>query len=688
VSNGTKVDISRVNCVGRQLGRLAQKRGGEIQRVEMEIERLAGVTAIEKYQPAQWPVFLYGACGEDGVLRARVEELLARIVRMTAFWTTKRQRLIVALKKPAAPSLACSNCCKRLAKLALAWSNVFPSCRLAPARSTEGLAARDCPPHSFLFLLTQGMIDSSDPIAQSGDGPRASDTPLFPPCQLYKLPKRQYFVPKARVCQNLCSHSLSSGSRSLLYAKFLLPFILICLSGLCLQSQLVHAAERPNIILLLADDLGWTGLSCFGSDLYETPNLDALAERGVRFTSAYSACTVCSPTRASLMTGRYPARLHLTDFIAGQNRPFAKLKIPNWTKQLNAEEITVAEVLKDAGYRTGHIGKWHLNGRGAAARGTYPIDQGFDYSYARPANSQGYLLPEETESGSKYLTDALTDKACEFIDQSAGKPFFLYFAYNVPHTPIEGRQDLVDYFQNKVDAGAIHQNPIYAAMVASLDMSVGRIVDQLKRNALTDQTLIVFISDNGGLTQRYGKHDGFTDNIPLRRGKGSAFEGGVRVPAIIFWPGVTQANSVCHEPIITNDLFPTCLAAAGVESQDVESSDGRSLQPLLQDVTVKLDRDLFWHYPHYHAGGDSPYSAIRSGDFRLIEFHEDDSIQLYNLAEDIGEQRDVSLHLPDKTRELRSKLHRWRDEVNAQMPTPNPNYDESRAIQVKPDRIP
>ncbi|MEZ6138512.1 MAG: sulfatase [Pirellulaceae bacterium] len=471
------------------------------------------------------------------------------------------------------------------------------------------------------------------------------------------------------------------------YAKFPLLLILVCLLSVFLQDQRAEAAERRNIVLLLADDLGWTGLRCFGSDFYETPHLDALAARGVRFTSAYSACTVCSPTRASLMTGKYPARLHLTDFIAGQNRPFAKLQIPNWTKQLNSEEITVAEILRNAGYRTGHIGKWHLNGRGAAARGTQPVDQGFDYSYERPANSKGYLLQEESESGSKYLTDALTDKACEFIDQSAGEPFFLYFAYNVPHTPIEGRQDLVEYFQGKVDAGAIHKNPTYAAMVASLDMSVGRIVNQLERNALMEKTLIVFISDNGGLTQRYGKHDGFTDNIPLRRGKGSAYEGGVRVPAIISWPRVTQGNSVCDEPIITNDLFPTFLAAAGVETRNDESVDGRSLEPVLRDVTAKLDRDLFWHYPHYHAGGDSPYSAIRSGDLRLIEFHEDNSIQLYNLAEDIGEQRDLSQQLPDKARELRSKLHRWRDEVNAQMPTPNPKYDESRAVEVQPDRI-
>lgn len=445
-----------------------------------------------------------------------------------------------------------------------------------------------------------------------------------------------------------------------------------------------RGGERPNIILLLADDLGWTGLGSFGSDFYETPNLDALAARGVKFTNAYAACTVCSPTRASIMTGQYPARLHLTDFIAGQNRPYAKLQIPDWTKRLESRHVTIAETLKTAGYRTAHVGKWHLNGSGKHAIGTQPTDQGFDVSFERPPGTKGYFLKKNVLSatGSNYLTDLLTDKACEFIEESKADPFFLYFAYNVPHTPIQGREDLVKHFEEQVDANATHKNPIYAAMVASLDESVGRIVAELEQHQLSSKTVIVFISDNGGLTQRNGKHDEYTENLPLRRGKGSAYEGGVRVPAIVSWPGVAPSGAVSDEPIMTTDLFPTFQQIAGAGSPRGTDIDGVDLVPVLRDPSKSLDRDLFWHYPHYHAGGDSPYSAIRSGRHRLIEFHEDNSVRLYDLTDDIGEERDLSAVLPAKAAELRRKLHAWRTTVQAQMPSPNPNYDPARAANV------
>lgn len=460
-----------------------------------------------------------------------------------------------------------------------------------------------------------------------------------------------------------------------------IPVVLLFFAcGFLTTSQ---AADRPNIVLLLADDLGWTGLGCFGSDLYETPNLDALARRGVRFTNAHSACTVCSPTRASIMTGKSPAQLNLTDFIAGQNRPFAKLTIPDWTKRLESDEITIAETLQQAGYRTGHIGKWHLRGVNVDARGTTPLDQGFDESFERPKGSKGYLLkmPSEGESQSTYLTDALTDKACEFIDRAKAEPFFLYFAYNVSHTPIQGREDLVTHFHRKVRAGAVHNNPTYAAMVASLDESAGRVISKLKEHGLSDNTLVVFISDNGGLTQRHGKHDGFTENLPLRRGKGSAYSGGVRVPAIVSWPGIMSAGSVCDAPVITTDLYATFADAAGIDVPS-PSADGRSWKPLIHAPHTKIDRNLYWHYPHYHAGGDSPYSAILSGDYRLIDFHEDNSIRLYNVSRDIGEQTDLSSSMPDMAARLLSLLNQWRDSVDAQMPTPNPSYDSARAAEV------
>jgi arylsulfatase A len=462
--------------------------------------------------------------------------------------------------------------------------------------------------------------------------------------------------------------------------------ILIVILMVCAAQIDGLAQAKPNIVMFLADDLGWTGLGCFGSDLYETPNLDALAESGMMFTDAYAACTVCSPTRASVMTGMYPARLRCTDFIAGQNRPYARLSIPDWTKRLDTKYITIAEALSGAGYRTAHVGKWHLEGKGDAAVGTDPVSQGFDVSVAKPAGTRGYYLKKGTtsEGGTNYVTDWLTDKACDFVDASKDDPFFLYFAYHVPHTPIQGRADLVEYFQQKVKSNATHDNPTYAAMVASLDQSVGRVLQHLKANNLTDNTVVIFTSDNGGLTQRYGKHDGFTDNLPLRRGKGSAYEGGVRVPTIIRWPGVTKPGSTCRTPIMTIDYYPTFLdiADASGDADHNRSVDGSSLSPLLHDPATSFDRSLYWHYPHYHAGGDGPYSAIRSGDYRMIEFHEDKRLRLFDLAVDIGEQDDLAAQEPDRTRALHSKLQQWRVSVAAQMPTRNPDHDSDRESEV------
>lgn len=473
------------------------------------------------------------------------------------------------------------------------------------------------------------------------------------------------------------------------HSRGLILFVLMtALLAIASTTAATPPAKRPNIVFLLADDLGWTNLRCFGSDFYETPHLDRFAQSGMKFTNAYSACTVCSPTRASIMTGMYPARLHLTDFIAGQNRPFAKLQIPDWNKGLDLSYITIAEALRAAGYRTAQIGKWHLNhaGRNAAEYG--PTAHGFDSEIDKPRGTKGYILPPggnpDGESKSEYLTDYLTDKAVAFIDDVKDVPFFLYFAYHVPHTPIEGRADLVAEFTKKVRADAIHNNPTYAAMVASLDQSVGRVLERLDRHGIADNTLVIFTSDNGGLTQRYGKHDGFTENLPLRRGKGSAYEGGVRIPAIVRWPGVTAAGSVCDEPIMTTDYYPTLLEVTSVagDATHNKSLDGKSITPLLRDPTSTLHRDLYWHYPHYHAGGDSPYSAIRSGPWKLIEFHEHNGVELYNLTDDLGEQHDLAGTTPDKVTQLRDKLHAWREQMHAQMPTPNPNYDPARAAHV------
>ncbi|PHS01309.1 MAG: sulfatase [Blastopirellula sp.] len=461
--------------------------------------------------------------------------------------------------------------------------------------------------------------------------------------------------------------------------------ILTCLI-FCSHSE---ATERPNIVLLLADDLGWTGVGCFGSDFYETPNIDRLASQGMKFTDSYAACTVCSPTRASIMTGIYPAKLHLTDFIAGQNRPNAKMRIPKWTKYLEHRYITIAESLQDAGYKTAHIGKWHLAQKGANVDDFGPTKHGFDVSYDAPAGTRGYQLKKganaKGESKSDYLTDYLTDKAVEFIDQNHESPFFLFFAYHTPHTPIQGRKDLVQEFEKKVKPNAIHNNPEYAAMVHSLDQSIGRIVQRLEQHQLTENTVVMFSSDNGGLTQRYGKHDGFTENLPLRRGKGSAYEGGVRVPTIVRWPKVIQPGTVSKTPVSTIDYYPTFLEIAEhqIESSYAKTIDGVSLLPVLKSAEHQFDRELYWHYPHYHAGGDGPYTAVRSGNWRLIQFHDDMRTELYNLANDIEESKNQASDHPQLVTQLTDKLNKWRKSVNAQMPTENPDYDPALADQVQ-----
>ncbi len=451
------------------------------------------------------------------------------------------------------------------------------------------------------------------------------------------------------------------------------------------------AATRPNVVFLLIDDLGWTDLGCFGSKFYETPHLDRLASEGMRFTNGYAACTVCSPTRAAIMSGHYPARLHLTDWIAGHVRKNAKLRIPDWTKYLPLEEVTVAEALKPAGYTCGHVGKWHLGDEPY-----YPQHQGFDLNIAGDKWGQpaAYFWPYANKarrtplSGGKageYLTDRLTDEAIRFIRQNKDRPFFLYFAHYAVHTPLQAKQELVAKYQDKLASGEGAQRcPVYAAMIESVDQSVGRIVDTLRQLDLDQRTLIVFTSDNGGLTLPACRRVPVTSNAPLRAGKGSAYEGGVRVPLIVRWPGVVQPGSVSDTPVISTDFYPTILQCAGVPADPKDPLDGESLLPLLRQ-TGSLARDaIFWHYPHYHPGGATPYGAVRQGDFRLVEFYEDNHVELYNLRRDVGETQDLASAQPEKAQALRRLLHRWRDAVGAQMPAPNPDYRQPEVKQASP----
>ena len=454
--------------------------------------------------------------------------------------------------------------------------------------------------------------------------------------------------------------------------------VVLCLVTGLLTPSLVAAAPqtRTNVVLILADDLGWTDLGCYGSDSYETPHLDRLARDGMKFTQAYSACTVCSPTRAAILTGKYPARLHVTDWIPGLPPENPKLLVPDWTKYLRVEEITIARALRSAGYVTASIGKWHLGGEEY-----YPGKHGFDINVAgssAPA-PPSYFAPYKITTlpdGPKgeYLTDRLGEEAARFIDRHKDEPFFLYVPLFAVHTPIQGKEVLIQKYRAKKRPGQKQTNAMYAAMVESMDDAVGRIRRTLEELKLTGRTVVIFASDNGGRVPT-------TSNHPLRVGKGSCYEGGTRVPFIVSWPGVTKGGSVCETPIISMDLYPTILEIAGQKEGAREGVDGVNLIPLLRQ-DGELTRDaLFWHYPHYQhyqLGGTTPYGAIRSGDFKLIEFFDDMRAELYNLRDDIGEERNLAVEMPAKMDELRLRLHAWRKEVSAQMPTRNPSYDSSK----------
>ncbi len=442
--------------------------------------------------------------------------------------------------------------------------------------------------------------------------------------------------------------------------------------------------------MILADDLGWTDLACFGSDFYETPHLDRLAREGMRFTQNYSACTVCSPTRAALMTGKYPARVHITDWIPGRMPDNPKLLVPDWTKFLPLHETTLGRVFQGAGYTTASMGKWHLGDEPF-----YPEKHGFDLNVAGlnagspPTYFAPYKIATITDGpAGEYLTDRLGEEAARFIDRKKGEPFFLYLPHFAVHTPIQAREDLIEKYRRKLRPGLLHNNVTYAAMIESLDAAVGQVLDALDRHKLTQNTIVAFTSDNGGLITR-----ATTTNAPLRLGKASAYEGGVRVPLIVRWPGVVKPGSTNNTPVITMDLFPTLVEAAGLAMPAASSPsgpsgrDGISLVPLLRGTGSLPARDLFWHYPHhqhYQLGGAMPYGAIRSGDFKLVEHYNDMRVELYNIREDIGETRDLATALPDKTRDLRDRLHAWRKDVGAQMPAPNPVHDASKPEYTPP----
>jgi arylsulfatase A len=458
-----------------------------------------------------------------------------------------------------------------------------------------------------------------------------------------------------------------------------LRHLLIALIAHVTAATAIAAEPRPNFIFILVDDLGATDLGCTGSTFYETPHLDRLARDGMRFTNGYSACTVCSPTRASLLTGKNPAALRLTDWITGHKKPNPKLRIPDWQMQLAREETTLAERLREAGYATGIVGKWHLGPDD-------PSEHGFDFVFALMGGQpKSYFSPYQTSKiadgpAGEFLSERLTAEAERFIEQNRERPFFLYLPHAAVHTPIQAKPEVIEKYRRKADAlgGQAQGQPAYAALVESVDDSLGRLRAKLEALGIAGRTVIVFTSDNGGLIGN--RQRPVTTNLGLRLGKGHVYEGGVRVPLIVHWPGVTRAGSTSDVPAITGNFFPTLCEMAGLGGAPV-AEEYRSLVPLLRGSGEAEPRPLFWHYPHYHSEGATPHGAIRDGDWRLVEFFEDGRAELYHLRDDPAETRDLAAERPEKARELREKLRAWREKVGAQMPTPNPDYDSARSQQ-------
>jgi arylsulfatase A-like enzyme len=443
------------------------------------------------------------------------------------------------------------------------------------------------------------------------------------------------------------------------------------------------AQQKPNIVFILADDLGWKDLACYGNRFTETPNLDALAKSGMLFTQDYAACPVSSPTRASILTGKYPARLQLTNFIAGNRTdPDSPVLPAPWKPFLEACEVTLPELLRPLGYSTGMVGKWHLGGHDSIA----PWNQGFDYSRMIGKNGLDYYnysiysdsyKSEFVDTGKEYLTDKLTDYAVEFIRNNKGHPFFLYMAYSAPHVVIVPRPDkLMKYFR-KYGQSDEKFNPYYSAMVESIDDGVGRIMKTLEDEGLAGNTIIVFTSDNGGLgLDELGPVP--TSNLPLRKWKGHIYEGGTRVPAIISWPGVVKSGKVSDEYFSSIDYLPTFCEISGINNLP-EDVDGSSILPLITERgEYNNERPLFWHYPHFSNQLGRPAGSVRVGDFKLVENYENGKLELYNLVEDVSESRDLSRKMKGKTQEYYKLLTDWRKSVNANMPVPDPDYSKKK----------
>lgn len=414
---------------------------------------------------------------------------------------------------------------------------------------------------------------------------------------------------------------------------------------------------QPNIVFILTDDLGINDLACYGRREHHTPHLDKLAADGVRFTSAYCAQPICSPSRAAILSGKHPARLHITTFLPGRaDANSQKLLHPKISMQLPLEEQTLAERLKAAGYVTGCVGKWHLGNAGFG-----PKEQGFDVAQGGAANTQ----PSDTEGGKGEY--ALTAAAEKFIEENQSKQFFLHLCHNTPHIPLGAKAELV-----KKNAAAY--NPVYAGMMETMDDCVGRVLAKLDALKLAEKTIVVFTSDNGGLHVLESPDSPATHNTPFRAGKGFVYEGGLRIPLIVRWPKQFPAGKVVDTPMVNTDWTPTLLAACGLEAP--QGLDGVNMLGVLRGEAA-APRQFWWHFPHYNNQGGRPAGAIRDGDWKFVKHYDDGKAELYNLADDPGETRDLAPSEPAKTAALDARLTELRKSVNAQENTPNPSFDEA-----------
>ena len=440
-------------------------------------------------------------------------------------------------------------------------------------------------------------------------------------------------------------------------------------------NSFANPKKKWNYLFILSDDVGWNQTGYGGSTFYETPNIDRIAHDGMYFTDAYCAAPTCSPSRAGIMTGRFPARIHLTEYIPGDPYPWARLRAPKEVDRLPLSEITFAEMLKPKGYVSAMIGKWHLNKdkHYRLGRPGDPESQGFDFVHTT-------VKPRYTANPNKDAHHAIeiTNEALKFLDKYHNSPFILYVAHHVVHRPIMEHPDLIFKYEEKMNSDLRINNPIMGAMIERMDTQIGRLLKKIDDLGLTENTIVFFFSDNGG-------YEGLQSQRPLRGGKSMLFEGGVRVPFAIKWPGVVKPGLVNSTPVFGLDFFPTFAEIAGIDTFK-HKIDGKSLVPLLKQ-TGTLDRDtLYWHYPHYHRFNYKPSGALREGDFKLIEwyersiFGESHPVSLFNLKEDIGETKDLADQMPDFANKLWKKLKDWRKEIDAQEMTKNPNFDPKKAL--------